>query len=51
MIFLVGFLRGLSHHLEICHSERTYGDFLGGGMLIVDFCLSTDIANGRGGGG
>ena len=33
------------------YRERIYGDFLEGGMLIVVFCLSTDIANGGGGGG
>ena len=38
-------------HLDIFHREMTYGHFLEGGMLIVVFGLSTDIANGGGGGG
>ena len=38
-------------HLDIFHREMTYGHFLEGGMLIVGFCLSTDRANGGGGGG
>ena len=37
--------------MERCHRERIYGDFLEGGMLIVVFCLSTDIANGGAGRG